>query len=152
MRLVIYDLGDRTRRVIVDGHPWRVLLQHLVTHRILSQASAIQLLCYLGGVGSSINSAEAKAIAESVRGCFLSAMPAGYRLILSVPRIDFDHSPDDTLPIMMDGAGTRAAFPRRWLEALADVCSECRGLGVLAEVVDKQQRTPRTAPGSRKHS
>jgi hypothetical protein len=68
MRLVIYDLGDRARRVIVDGQPWRVLLQHLVTHGALSQASANQLLCYLGGVGSSITAAEAKAIAESVNG------------------------------------------------------------------------------------
>jgi hypothetical protein len=154
MRLVIYDLGDRRHRVIVDGQPWRVLLQHLVTHGVVSQASANQLLCYLGGVGSSISSAESKVVAEFVRERFLRAMPADYRVILSVPRIDFDHSPDDTqpVPMMWGETGTRAAFPRRWLEAFTQVCSGSCGVGVLAEVVDEHLRTPASASGSSKHS
>ncbi len=138
MRLVIYDVADPRRRVVIGARPWRVLLQEFVTRGVLDKPSANRLQYYLGGRGSSIGSAECHSIAEFVRTCLLSVVPDGCRIILSLAGMGFDQSPSDTLGVPMDMGrqSMKAAFPRRWLEEFADLCSASNGLGVIADSVE----------------
>ena len=133
---MVYDVAAPARCLAVNVQPWRALLEHLVAHG-LDRRAANRLVWYLGGEGTSVDSAVARTIAAMVSGVILPTMPHGSGLVLPALFAGFDHTVDDT-PIFVREMSAEATLSRSWLEQFADLCTSSSGMGVLARDLEPQ--------------
>jgi hypothetical protein len=131
MRLVVYDIGNPSNRVVLDASAWRALLQHLVDCG-LERSAANRLVWYLGGRRTSVGPAWSMKIAGLVRQLLLPGVPQGSSLTLPATHVRFDHTADDTA-VFIPESQAAAVVSRVWLEEFAELCSVCSGISVRAE-------------------
>jgi hypothetical protein len=135
MRFIVYDLGDKTHRLSVEWTNWRATLELLHRHQVIDKPDLNRLVWRLGGAGTSIPQDQAAAIANYLETRLIPTLGPGDVLHVE-GETEFDAVTGGTTFGPMR-SGTTVGLRLDWLEAFAQLCRTCRGLGALEEGVEQ---------------